>query len=232
MSAVRPTRWFRGEPLGTRAHVALRWATGPFAGVAALLPATGSLLDWGAGHGLLGLVWAGDGSERRVRNVDIDSAKVAAARAAVAAAGLAERIETVLVGDDALPEGSWDAVVLDDVLYLLAPEGQERLARAAARALAPGGRVVCKEMARSPRWKHRLADAQERVTVGRLGISASAGGVQPFPDPADVAGWLRAEGLDVTSVPLDHRHHVPHVAIVGERPRSADAAAEPGRLHL
>ena len=109
-----------------------------------------------------------------------------------------------------------------DVLYLLAPERQERLVRAAAAALAPGGVVLCKEMDGAPRWKARLVDVQERLTVGRLSVSATADGLQPYPPPDRVAGWLAAEGLAVEVRRVDRRYHAPHVAVVGRRD---------GRLH-
>ena len=215
-----------------RLHVRLRWATGPMARVAALVAATlgpasrWRVVDWGCGHGLLGLVLAEvaelDGVDLVVDGTDIDPAKVASAQAAIAAAGLEGRLGARVVEADDLPEGPVDAVVLDDVLYLMASERQERLVRAAAAAVGPGGVVICKEMGTQPRWKARLIAAQERLTVGRLGVSATADGLGSFPPPARVAGWLADEGLATSTIAMDRWHHAPHVAVLGRRD---------GRLH-
>lgn len=228
----RPTRWFRGQGLRTRLHVRLRWATGPMLRVAGLVAVSLApsgrwrVVDWGCGHGLLGLVLADlaavNGVELVVDGTDIDPAKVASAEAAIAAAGLGDRLGARVVEPGDLPEGPVDLVVLDDVLYLMGPERQERLVRAAAAAVGPGGVVICKEMGAQPRWKARLIAAQERLTVGRLGVSATADGLGSFPPPERVAGWLAEEGLVTSTIPMDRWRHAPHVAVVGRRD---------GRLH-
>jgi 2-polyprenyl-3-methyl-5-hydroxy-6-metoxy-1,4-benzoquinol methylase len=197
--------------------VALRWATAPFGPLDALVPAAGRILDWGCGHGLGALHLAAAGPDREVVGVDIDDAKLAVARRAAEGAGLAARVRFERVEADAVPEGRWDAVVIDDVLYLLDPAHQRALVRAAAAAVAPGGALVVKDMARTPRWKDVLTRAQERVVVGALGITASADGLHRSPLPDDVVRWAGEGGLVARVVRLDRGYHVPHVAIVGRR---------------
>lgn len=225
-------RWFRGQGGRTWLHVRLRWWTGPFGAVAALATSAAGegvplhVLDWGCGHGLLGLhlaeVERATGRDVAVEGTDLDPAKVASARRAVAAAGLGPQISVRTVGPDDRPVGPVDVVVVNDVLYLMAPERQERLVRAAAAAIGPGGLVICKEMGETPRWKARVVAAQERFTVGRLSVSATADVLGPFPPPPTVAGWLADEGLVTSTIPLDRGYHSPHLAVVGRRD---------GRLH-
>lgn len=217
-SSGRPLRWYRSLPIGSRAHVAGRWLTGPFGAIEALLPESGRILDWGCGHGVLALFAADRQPGRTVVGTDIDAAKLGGARRAVDAAGHADRVELRQVAPDAVPEGEWDAIVLNDVVYLLAADRQQRLVRACAAALAPGGVLVSKELGPSPRWKHRLSRIQEHLSVSALRITATGDGLQPFPDPAVVAGWMADAGLTTEVVPMDRGYHVPHVAAIGRRP--------------
>lgn len=190
---------------------------GPFGPLDALVPAAGRILDWGAGHGVGTLSMALQHPARQVTATDISPARLAALDRAAARAGLGDRVVTEVVGPADLPRGAWDAIVLDDVLYLLDPAARDRLVVAAARALAPGGVLICKEMAARPTWKRRLADAQERLVVDRLGITDSTGGAHPFPDPAALGAQMAAAGLAVDQVRLDRHRHVPHLAVVGRR---------------
>jgi 2-polyprenyl-3-methyl-5-hydroxy-6-metoxy-1,4-benzoquinol methylase len=215
--APRPTRWYRGEALGVRAHVALRWATAPFGAVEGLLPASGRVLEWGCGHGLGCLHAAAAAPGRDVLGVDIDDEKLAVARRAAARAGLADRVRFESVEPDDLPAERWDAVVINDVLYLLDPAHQAELVRAAARAVGPGGVLVVKDMARTPRWKDVVTRAQERIVVGALGLTASAAGLHRSPPPAAVVTWAAEGGVTASVVRLDRGYHVPHVAVVGVR---------------
>lgn len=215
--APRPTRWYRDEPLGVRAHIALRWASAPFGPLERLIPDAGRILEWGCGHGLGCLHAASAAPGRQVLGVDIDEAKLAVARRAATRAGLAGRVRFEVVGPDDLPTGEWDAIVIDDVLYLLDPEHQTALVRAAAAALAPTGSLVVKDMARTPRWKDALTRAQERVVVGTLGLTASAHGLHRSPRPADVVAWAAEGGVTASVIRLDRGYHVPHVAIAGGR---------------
>lgn len=204
--------------MGARLHVAGRWLTGPFGAIEALLPAGGRILDWGCGHGVLAVWAAANAPGRTVVGADIDAAKLRQATQAVDAAGLEGRVELRHVSPTDLPDGAWDAIVLNDVVYLMAPDGQQRLVRACAAALAPGGILVSKELGAHPRWKHRVSRAQEHLAVSALRITATGDGLQPFPDPTVVAGWMADEGLATEVVQLDRGYHVPHVAAIGRRP--------------
>lgn len=214
----RPLPWYRSTGLATRWHVAGRWLTGPFGPIEALLPEAGRILDWGCGHGVLA-IWAAALAEgRTIEGVDIDGAKLLVAQDAAARAGVSDRMVLRTVLHDATPDGQWDAIVLNDVLYLMDPTHQEQVVRAAARSVAPGGLVVCKELGRRPGWKWRLSRLQEHLAVRGLRITATGHGLQAFPEPDAVAGWLAGEGLSTTVDRLDRGYHVPHVAVLGRRP--------------
>lgn len=218
MTGVRDA--FRTQSWRTRVHVAIREASAPLAQLEAALPRSGAVLDWGCGHGVLALRLALASPDLRVEGTDIDPAKVASAAAAARAAGLSARASFIVVDTEDVPSGTWDGIVVNDVLYLLRPEAQEALVRDAAASLAPGGTLVCKEVGRTPRWKATLTRVQERISVGVLRITASGHGLHHFPDPQVVASWMDAAGLDVEVRPVGHRSHVPHVAVIGRRSES------------
>ena len=219
----------------------VRWWSAPFAPVAAALPATGRILEIGCGHGLFAAYAALSEPGRSVVGVDIDAAKIAHARDAArrfptpaatpagspgpAGAGPGEpagaatgsgRLVFAVARSGAVPPGPWDAVVVVDVLYLLPAREQRLLLTEAAAALAPGGRLVVKEMGDRPRWKVRWNTLQETLSVRVLRITA--GSSFDFVPPAVTAGWLRELGLVTTAHRLDrHRLH-PHHLLVARRP--------------
>jgi cyclopropane fatty-acyl-phospholipid synthase-like methyltransferase len=179
----RPHAWYRDAPRPDRLHVALRWASAPIAAMEGLLPDGGAILDWGCGHGVLAVWAAARRRERSVVGVDIDARKVASARLAARAPGSSTAPGSLVVPPDAAPEGLWDAIVLDDVCYLMEEEHQRRLLRRACRSLLPGGRLVVKDAMGSSRWKRSLSRAQEQVAVRLVRMTTSAEGVHPPPRP-------------------------------------------------
>ena len=213
-STARATlRRYRSLPFTTQAHVWLRWLTCPFPAVEGVVPRTGRILDVGCGHGLLSLFLAQSSATRVVVGVDIDANKLREARHA----GRGSAVTFDAVAADWLPAAQhpWDGVVLVDVLYLLGTEAGTALLAAAAGALGPGGRIVVKEIALEPRWKYRLAVAQERAAT-RSAITA--GSVVDFLAPSQIVSVLRGAGLSVTQRRIDRGYPHPHLLVVGDRP--------------
>jgi hypothetical protein len=112
------------------------------------------------------------------------------------------------------PPGSQDAVVVVDVLYLLDRGPRGRLIRAALAA-APDGVVVIKEMADHPRWRRRLAGAQEfiSVKVGRI----TAGDTVDLPSEDELLSQLMQPGVSVSAHDLSGGQLHPHLALVARR---------------
>ena len=212
-------RRYRTAALGDRLHVRVRWRSCPITQVAAAVPVSGRVLEVGCGHGLVTNYLADSSPERQVTGVDIDPRKIAAAEASLRP-GDTTRFAVVTPGD--LPGGPFDAVVIVDVLYLLDGPARDALLVAAVERLAPAGVLVVKEVADTPRWKARIAAAQERLSTGVLGITA--GSHQGFDAPAVLADRLRRAGCgDVEVGPLDAGRLHPHVLAVGHRAPSATA---------
>ncbi len=208
---------YEGQPATVRAHIRTRWRTCPFPAIAALVPAAGRILDFGAGHGALASWLALRSARRTVVGVDVDPVKVASARSAARRAGELglPAAEFRHEPGGGFPSGPWDAVLLVDVLYLLDPAAQERTLREAARSLAPGGALLMKEMGRHPRWKAGWARAQEFLAVRVLRITAGSG--IRFLPPETHAEWLEAEGLAVVGAPADRGYLHPHHLLAARR---------------
>lgn len=205
---------YRDEPLGTRAHTAIRWRTCPFEAAAESVPHRGRILEIGCGHGLFSVLLALQEPGRDVLGTDVDGDKIHAAQRAATRSGAHLRFEPS--GADAFPPGPWDAVAIIDVLYLIDPAGEEALLRTAARSLAPGGVLLVKEMAPTPRWKFELMRRQEHLSVKVLGITE--GSELTFVDPEQLGAWMEDAGLVVEHRRLDRRYLHPHHLVVGRRP--------------
>lgn len=203
-------------PPAVRAHLALRWATCPFERVAAQVPSGGRVLEVGCGYGLFSNHLALSSPKRQVMGIDIDVRKVVhGQRAAQRGRARGAACEVHLEPPGEVPGGPWDAIVIVDVLYLLDVDAQEGLLRSCAEALALGGVLVVKEMARTPRWKARWNTAQETLAVRVLRITA--GDELTFLRPEVLGGWMEAGGLAVTHEDVSRGYPHPHHLMTATR---------------
>lgn len=177
------------------------------------------MLDFGCGHGVVALYLAMTAPDRQVTGVDVDADKIALAKAAAEAAGVSVTFDEVAADyrPAASREGAWDAITIVDVLYLLDHIARIEVIDEAAAALAPGGVLVIKEIDVRPRWKFRIASAQELLATKVLRITA--GSEMHWLPPEEIGARLVGAGLEVEHRPLHRGRLHPHHLIVGRRPR-------------
>jgi SAM-dependent methyltransferase len=198
-----------------RYHVALRLTLCPFDRLATFVPRRGLIVDLGCGHGVFALALALESSARQIVAVDPSSLKLAAACQA-----LQDQLQIHLVQGDAghspVPSPC-SAILLIDVLYLLAPAVQERLIAECYTRLAPGGVLLIKTMGQRPRWKAALNWLQEWLAVRVLHVTASNTRRFSFRPLTEWAGLCSEVGFETLVVRLDRGYYHPHAAVVGVR---------------
>lgn len=126
------------------------------------LPREGRLLDVGAGEGLLGIFLREAGSALTVRGIDLDPARIAAAK--VAAGADAALVFEVGDGEDA-PFPQADVVTCIDVLHYLPPDRQDLLLARLCAAVAPGGSLYLRDPAIGQGFASWWTATSERVFV-------------------------------------------------------------------
>lgn len=213
---------FAGAPGAVRLQAAIRALTCPFPAVIARLPRSGTLLDVGCGHGLLIRLAARDPGRRDLAlwGIDHDAAKIAQARRGAPAAA---RFSTAPLA--AFAGADFAAVAVVDVLYTVRLAAWPEILGGCFAALAPGGRLVLKEVVDRPRWKYWAILAQESLSVRVFGITR--GEAPHFEPPAVYRGALAAAGFELLEErPLPGAHWVSHYLFVARRP---GPAVTPGR---
>jgi SAM-dependent methyltransferase len=217
-AGARALALFDDAPPGDRFHVRTRWRTCPFAAVERAVPRHGRVLEVGCGHGLLSLYLGLSSPHREVLGVDIDAGKIdLAANAAARLDGDEAHVRFAKVEPDGFADGSFDAIVIADVLYLLPAAARATLLERAAQHLVAGGRLVVKEAGVRPRWKATLTVAQELLATRVLRITE--GEQVEFVAPEELAAVLRAQGLDTTVRRVDRGYLHPHVLLEAAAPR-------------
>jgi 2-polyprenyl-3-methyl-5-hydroxy-6-metoxy-1,4-benzoquinol methylase len=207
---------FDHAPRRDRLHVRGRFRTCPVALIDAEVPRRGRVLEVGCGHGLVSAYMALSSPERSVTGIDIDARKIAVAtHAASHVDHSSTHLEFDQVAAGEMPDGRWDAIVIVDVLYLLDRPAEFALLDDCVGRLADDGVLVLKETDVVPRWKHRLARAQEVVATKILRITA--GSSLSFTPIADIVEHLEKRGLSVTARRVDKGYLHPHCLVIARR---------------
>jgi 2-polyprenyl-6-hydroxyphenyl methylase/3-demethylubiquinone-9 3-methyltransferase len=164
------------------------------------VPKEGKILDIGCGHGLLSNLLAINSPQREVLGIDIDAKKIDLARQTIGKRG---NIQFEVGDANCLPAGSFHAVTIADVMYLIPPNTQRAILTNIASALKPNGVLVWKSQSHHPQWKYAITYTQE-LLMTKLGLTQGAGIF--FMDLEESLQAIRNAGLDPVIIPiLSHR---------------------------
>lgn len=203
---------YASSPPAERAFVRVRSWLSDLPAIERQAPPRGRILDIGCGHGLLANLLALGGPEREVLGIDIDPAKIAAARRTL---GGRTNIQFTVADALELEGGPYDAITVGDVFYLIPPTGQRQLIARCFALLAPGGRLLWKSQVRRPRWKFAITYAQEWLMT-HLGPTRGSGLF--FLDTGESLAALRRAGFQATGQPLTSWRPYTDVLFVAVKP--------------
>ena len=173
------------------------------------LPARGRVLDVGCGFGLFSLYYALVRPGLVLEGLDRNPRRIAMAERAAARLGLGN--VRYAVGDATAfrGAGSLDAVYMLDIVHHVPEDAVRPLIEQLAKVLAPGGRLLVKDVDRHPAWKRWFTHALDRVMDPRTPVRYwAAEELQPV---LEAAGFRVYRHLMVDLLPY------PHVLYVCER---------------
>jgi SAM-dependent methyltransferase len=194
-----------------RTYIGLKLRTDPaLAAIVALEGDFGRVVDAGCGFFQIGLCLHELGRTTTLSGIDADAERVAVARDA---AGPDASVELSDLTAAAFPEAD-TVLFVDSLHYLPLPQQEEVLSRA-ARALAPAGRIVVREVDSGASLRSRITERLERNAAQKRGRKPDLG----FRSSADIAALLERLGLEGRVVQHDDLSIVHNALVVGRRPQ-------------
>ncbi|MEM7623010.1 MAG: class I SAM-dependent methyltransferase [Planctomycetota bacterium] len=147
------------------------------------------VLDIGCGAGLLLNLLASEGAGLDAVGVDLSRGAIAAAQRAAEhhPPGMPGSLRFIAqAAQDPWPAGPFDAVTIVDLLHHLPSSAQPEVVQRAAQHVAPGGRLIVKDM---------YADRLLRPAANRLHDLVMAGDWISFPSPSEIIAASTSAGL-------------------------------------
>jgi 2-polyprenyl-3-methyl-5-hydroxy-6-metoxy-1,4-benzoquinol methylase len=178
------------------------------------LPEKGTVLDIGCGFGLFALYFAQRHPQLHVHGIDMNERRIAHAREAAERLGV--KNATFAVGDAKRFhwDGSLDGAYLLDILHHVSREAATRLIGEIALHLAPGARLLVKDVADRPWPKMAFTWLLDKLMSLRDPVD--------YWSTAALRELLRANGL------ITHCHAMvdllpyPHVLFIAQKPGAHD----------
>jgi SAM-dependent methyltransferase len=201
-------RAFRGYPFAHRVHILIRFLTCPFARTIDVIPEGARVLEIGSGHGVYAVLIAEERA-RQVVAVDPDDRKSVLPSPS-------PKVRKVAGYDDCI-RGSFDAVVLYDVVYRMSIDVRRAVFERAFARLKPGGTFVVKDMDPGQPLKMRWARFQEWLSDALLHVTAGSGFF--WQSREEFAAMLRELGfVEVEARAVDRGYLHPHLLYTARHP--------------
>lgn len=190
-AARRAWSSYSGAGLAVRSFLLARMAVAPLGPLDAEFRALrGRLLSLGCGHGVVDRYLCEINPNVEVDGVDLDEKRV---RVAGETGQRAPRVRVRVADVTKLGQPSgYDGALAVDVLHHVEAERHAEIAKALLDALRPGGVLLVKEMARTPRRQYLWNRTHDRIVAGRDPIHCR--------DPDELAGMLHEIGFRIESV--------------------------------
>ena len=157
---------FHTYPAGQRFHILGRFLTAPFLRMLDVIPEGARVLDIGAGHGTYARLIA---EERAGSVIALDP-------------DLRKTLHTFhhpkvrfVCGFDDCIRGTFDVVVMNDVIYRLPGEERDRLFARVVQRLEPGGVFIIKELDPASGFKRSWSRLQEKIMDRFFGLTIGEG---------------------------------------------------------
>jgi 2-polyprenyl-3-methyl-5-hydroxy-6-metoxy-1,4-benzoquinol methylase len=134
------------------------------------LPAEGPVLDIGCGFGLFSLYYAATGPERFLRGLDVNGRRIRMARQAAARLGIDNVAYEESDARDFKGDGAFAAAYMLDIVHHVSPASVPPLLTALHRAIAPGGRLLVKDVDTRPVAKRWFTWALDKAMAPRTPV--------------------------------------------------------------
>ncbi|WP_026361515.1 class I SAM-dependent methyltransferase [Amycolatopsis nigrescens] len=207
---------FQNLPLRERFHVIARASSAPLDAVAARVP-SGRIAEVGCGHGLLSAMIALRDPDTKVIGSDPDERKMTWANQGPGRLPNVEFYPGSAKELLDLHRGSFDAVVVSDVLYLFPFDRWPEFLEDLRQLLRPGGLLVLKEVEGDRSWRHRKAIVQEMVMTRALGLTKHTGVAVLLPRK-EFGPILEKAGFDsMETYDLARGYTTPHILYTARR---------------
>lgn len=228
LAAARTRARYEAEVRGDRFYVSGKLAFDPVCRLVTELGGSlGRVVDLGCGRGQLSLLLLDAGLAKSVSGFDSDARKIEVARRAGPEASFAVADLAALELEPA------DTILLIDVLHYLSLAEQDALLDAAAAALAPGGRLLVRELNAVPSLRSALTRAAEWVAKK---TKVNRGRTRQYRPASELLARLERAGLACQVQGASERTPFANVLIVaGGSPRAqleASASASSTRISV
>jgi SAM-dependent methyltransferase len=134
------------------------------------LPPSGDVLDIGCGFGLFSLYYAATARGRFLRGLDVNARRIAIARRAAAKLGIDNVAYTIGDACDFKADDEFAAAYMLDIVHHVPPETVAPLLDRLRRALAPGGRLIVKDVDTRPAPKRWFTWALDKAMAPRAPV--------------------------------------------------------------
>ena len=159
---------YKGAGMIARLFLNARWRWTPYEEIASQVPPQGTILDLGAGHGLLALAMGLSEPGRTIRGIDHDPGRVAnAQQAATGVANLTFATGGLLnaVADEGV-RGSVAGIVVMDAMHYLTFAEQETFLADARKTLHPNGVLLIRDVDAGAGKNFFINRMHERMMTG------------------------------------------------------------------